>query len=437
MFPRLLVYTLETWRETRLGVLAFIIGILFVSVCVGESFRRLYGRLSFWRSASQEKEKELDALRLRATLAEERYQSVQDLQAMMNHHIKGLCAETLEKTSADLMKRSEGFLARISESTEGKLSGHAQTMTESLKPLRESLSSMNAQIVTLEKQRVGAYEGLSTQLKGMADVHQALHKQTGELVQALKTPHARGRWGEIQLRRLVEWAGMLPFCDFLEQATLEGQTGPLRPDLVIRLPQDRFVIVDAKVPLATCFHGEKEGDENLKEGVKKIKHHIHQLAARGYTEISEKTPDFILLFLPTEGLLIKALEVDPSLFDYSAEKAVLLVTPMTMIALLKVIALGWQQEKISENAQEIATLGKELSRAFASVWADMQTLGKAMRGSIKAYNSAYEGLAQNVLPKAKELGQLNGEKSEQLKVQARIKKMPLLEETGALAKDAG
>ncbi|MGB1230471.1 MAG: DNA recombination protein RmuC, partial [Holosporaceae bacterium] len=233
---------------------------------------------------------------------------------------------------------------------------------------------------------------------------------TPELLQALQTPNIRGRWGEIQLRRLVEWSGMLPFCDFLDQASFTHEERLLKPDLIIKLPFERHIIVDAKTPLTSYLR--QAGTEamtkaSVQESVAHIKKHIQSLYRRDYTRYLQQTPDFILLFLPTEALLIKALEEDPTLLDYSLEKAVLLTTPMTFIALLKMIALGWHQQSLSDNAQKISVLGKELSAAFEKLTTHIQHIGRHLQQSTKAYNAFVDEVEETVLPNAQELSLLS------------------------------
>ena len=333
------------------------------------------------------------------------------LKTQMDHHIKGLCAESLEKASSHLLKQSEAFFRTFSDTAQHQLSGHTEMVKHLTSPLEKGLKEMYAHINALEQSRTGAYEKLSEKLKGLSEAHAHFYKQTGQLVQALKVPNIRGRWGELQLRRLVEWSGMLPFCDFFEQKMVEGDGRILKPDLIIRLPQERCIVVDAKSPLPACFIDDTPEDISpsaMNEAVQKMKQHIYTLSRRDYVASLERSPDFVLLFLPTEALLIKALEVDPTLFDYGADKSVLLATPMTLIALLKVIALGWHQERLSKNAEDIGACGKKLFKSLCEMLVKVRDVGKHMTGSVKAYNGLVQAFDDAVLPEAETLGQLAG-----------------------------
>ncbi|MGB0919612.1 MAG: DNA recombination protein RmuC [Holosporaceae bacterium] len=367
----------------------------------------LYARLRFahtalWRT---HQESVADNARLKAQLT-----SADTLQKMLEQQIKALCAESMEKASSLLLKQSQAFFETYGHATDGKLSHHKEAITQMLAPFKETLGTMHEKINTLEKARVSAYEGLTEQIKGLSNVQSNLYKQTGQLLQALQTPNIRGRWGEIQLRRLVEWSGMLPFCDFLDQASFTHEERLLKPDLIIKLPFERHIIVDAKTPLTSYLR--QAGTEamtkaSVQESVAHIKKHIQSLYKRDYTRYLPQTPDFVLLFLPTEALLIKALEEDPTLLDYSLEKAVLLTTPMTFIALLKMIALGWHQQSLSDNAQKISALGKELSAAFEKLTTHIQHIGRHLQQSTKAYNAFVDEVEEAVLPNAKELSLLS------------------------------
>ncbi len=339
--------------------------------------------------------------------------SAEHLEKIAQQHLKAACTESITKASEHLFKQSQTFLETHGHATDHKLKHHNDVMTEMLKPFKDALSHMHEKMNHLEKARAGAYEGLTAQIKSLSGVQNNLYKQTGQLLQALQTPNVRGRWGEFQLRRLVEWSGMLPFCDFLDQSTFEGEKGLLKPDMIIKMPLGRHIVVDAKTPLSSYLqtHENNTADGGppkplIKESAHHLKKHINDLSRRDYLRYVEKTPDFVLLFLPTEALLIKALEEDPSLLDYSMQKAVLLTTPMTFIALLKMIALGWHQEALGDNAQKISALGKTMSDAFGKFTAYVQGMGRNLKNTTKAYNDLLCNVEETLMPCADELGKL-------------------------------
>ncbi len=270
-----------------------------------------------------------------------------------------------------------------------------------VQPLQQSLSAVDSKIHQLELARVSAYSVLTDQVK-------ALGSETSNLAQALRAPATRGRWGEIQLKRTVEMAGMVEYCDFTQQQTLRTEDGRLRPDLVVLLPNGRRVVVDAKVPLSAYLDALDCRDEVAREAKMKahaaqVRTHIGKLAAKSYWGQFDQTPEFVVIFLPAESFFSAALQHDPDLIQFGVEQRVLLTTPTTLIALLKTVAFGWREERITQNALEISKLGKEIYERLSGLATHFCKVGDSLERATKSYNEAVGALERRVLPAARKM----------------------------------
>lgn len=304
--------------------------------------------------------------------------------------IKELSAQALRENSAAFADQAMGRLDQY------------------VKPLKESLEKVETNVQTLEHARQRAYGEIRTELDTLRTGQERLRTETGNLVTALRAPHVRGRWGEIQLRRVVELAGMLPHCDFDEQPTTTDEDGrSLRPDLIVRLPGAKSIVVDSKVPLVAYLEavrddlGEDERRRHLVDHARHVREHIQRLGQKAYWRQLPATPEFAVMFLPDETFFRAALEQDPSLIELAVANNVIPASPTNLIGLLRAVHYGWQQETIAESAREISDLGRELYKRLATMGAHMSRVGKSLDGAVKAYNETVGSLERQVLPQAR------------------------------------
>ncbi len=366
----------------------------------------------------------------------------------LHDRFETLSALALDRTSERFLHLAGERLGAVGRANEATLAQREAAVDALVRPLRESLARVDAQLQQVETQRQGHHESLTRHLEIVAHANRLLERETRNLGQALRSPNARGRWGELQLRRVVELAGMLEHCDFAVQSTLpggsgaaagggssEGQSGG-RPDLIVRLPGNRSLAIDAKAPLAaylaaTEAPSDAERDHQLAQHARHVRRHLEELASRGYWSKLPGSPEFVVLFLPGEPFFSAALEHDPELIADGAERRVLLAGPTTLIALLRAIAHGWQQEEMAQNAAAVARIGRELFDRLVGLNEKFGALGRRLDGAVDAYNQAIGSLESRVHVSARRMAELGVAQSVPLDA------LPAIEKRARLPRGAG
>jgi DNA recombination protein RmuC len=340
----------------------------------------------------------------------------QPSETQWNDKFSSIAAEALRQSHESFLQLAESRLKQSEIAAAATLDKKTTAIDELIKPVKETLGKMGEHLKELEVARHGAYKELMQAVSLSNDTQQKLRHETGQLLQALRTPTTRGQWGEIQVRRILEMTGMTEHTrDFSSQHHVAGEDGSVRPDYIVMLPGDRCVIIDSKVPLASYLDGAQSNDAGIKQAAmekhaRQVREHIRMLSSKAYWDQIDGSADFVVLFVPGDHFLAGALDCDPDLIEYGTIHNVVLATPMTLVALLRTVALGWRQENLRENAVRLGTLGGELYAAVVTMADHVSEMGRKLSGSLDCYNKMIGSLERNVLSKARRLRDFGADK---------------------------
>jgi DNA recombination protein RmuC len=361
---------------------------------------------------------------------ESRTEEMRQAEQRLTTAFKVLSTDALKSSNEEFLKLAKASLATFQEGAKGDLEKRQLAIDALVKPIEKSLKAVDEKIQSTETERLKSYSSLSQQVKDLILTQTELRNETGKLVTALRSPIVRGRWGEVQLKRVVELSGMLNHCDFFEQVSVASNDGTLRPDLVVQLPGNKQIVVDAKAPLAAYLEAIEATDaavriDKMKDHARQIRVHIDALCKKQYHAQFDSTPEFVVLFLPGEVFFSAALEHDPTLIEVGAERNVIISTPTTLIALLRAVRYGWNQESIAQNAKDICTLGRELHDRLSTLGDRLVKLGKQLEGATKCYNEAIGSIENRVFVTARKFRELDaGDSKKDIPVAVAIEVSP-------------
>lgn len=364
--------------------------------------------------------------------AEEKLALLEQARAQLKESFQALSSEALSRNNESFLNLAKSTLEKYQEGAKGDLEKRQEAIHQTVEPVGLALKAFNERVEKIEERRTQTDASLKQQLQQLAESQVQLSRTTGSLVQALRAPQVRGQWGEMQLRRTVEMAGMINRVDFLEQASVDSADGQRqRPDMLINLPNGRQVVVDSKVPLAAYLDALQSDNPDVQKErmiahARHIRDHIKGLSAKSYWTQFDNAPEFVVLFIPNETIFSAALEQDPMLIEQGVNNQVILATPTTLIALLKAIAFGWQQEAIAREAKEIAALGKELYERIGVVTGHFAKLGKSLDQTVGHYNKAISSVESRLLVTARKFEALDSAAPDPLPEPAAIEKQPAL-----------
>lgn len=344
-------------------------------------------------------------------LHEERLRMLDDAQDRLHNTFAALSQRALRDNNTQFLQLAQETMGRFQVESRADLEQRQRSIQHLVDPIRDALSKTEHQIREIEKERQASFGMLSQQIRGMMDDQAALRDETGRLASALRTPGIRGQWGELSLRRIAELSGMVEHCDFVEQVQRSNSERTIRPDMVIRMPDEREMIVDAKAPMdayldAVNADNEESRKRHLQRHARHVREHVRVLAGKRYWEQFEQSPDFVVLFIPGEQFLGAALEQDKSLLHDALNDKVILATPTTLVALLRAVAFGWKQTVLAENAGKVRDLGEELHKRLTVFLDHLERLGRNLGSSVDTYNKALGSLERSVLPGVRRLSEL-------------------------------
>ena len=397
-------------------IIALIVGALFG---YGVAYMRAQSRTAVLES-------ELAAEKRRG---EERTAAFEEYRKQMSDSFSALAGQALRHNSEEFLRLANEHLKAVQVQASADLNQKEKAIEGLVKPIRETLEKTDVQIRAMEQAREKAFGSLSQHLQMMAEGQQRLQLETNNLVRALSRPTVRGQWGEMTLRRLAELAGMVEHCDFQEQTHRATEDGAMRPDMIVRLPDARELVVDAKTPLdaylaAADAPDDRQREQHLKTHARKVRERMRELSSKAYWTQFKESPDFVILFIPGDQFLSAALEHDPALLEDALSNRVILATPSSLVALLRAVAYGWRQQSVAENAERIRELGEELYKRLATFTEHLARLGKTLGTSVDHYNKAVGSLERNVMPGARRFSELGIQARKQMEEPTPLEQAP-------------
>ena len=384
------------WILAAAGVAGLIVGAMAASLYLLHKISGMRAR----NSALEAQLKSQDQLR------EERQETLKQAETTLAASMIEQTGKSFREHSETFLKLAKANLGSHQEKAHGQMQAKEKAIEALIKPVADALMKTEEQLLRIEKERKEAYGSIYKELETVSRSQQALQEETQNLVNALRRPEVRGQWGELTLRRVVELAGMVKHCDFSEQTQVDGDEGSIRPDMIIHLPEGRTLVVDVKTPLdayleATAAKDAKSREVALKRHARHVRERVRELSSKNYWSQFDGSPEFVILFVPGEQFLAAALDMEPNLNEEAIKQKVLLTTPNSLVALLKVVAYGWRQMTLAKNAEQIRDLGQDLYRRLTTFTGHLSKLGRQLGSSIEAYNSAVGSLERQVLPGAR------------------------------------
>ena len=351
-----------------------------------------------------------DRARLSAELDAER-RAAAERESLLRDSFAAMSRDALERNNRAFLDLAQTKLGEFQQSARVELDGRHKAIADLVQPLKESLARVDGKLEEVEKDRAGSSAKLDEQLRALAHSQQSLQVETNKLVRALRSPNQRGRWGEVQLRSVVERSGMVPYCDYVEKESVSSDGRRLTPDMIVRLPNGACIVIDSKVPIdaylsAAETQDDAKRDSLLKEHARQVREHIRTLGAKSYWSRFPPTPELVVMFLPGDPLLSTALQMDPSLFEFAIDQRVIPASPLTLVALLRTVATAWQQQRLTENAEEIQALGRELYERLTTMADHVSQVGSALKRAGAAYDDFVGSLDSRVMVSARRFREL-------------------------------
>jgi DNA recombination protein RmuC len=368
-------------------------------------------------------------LEAQQTAFEEKVRTLEDVRNQFETTFKSLAGDVLKSNSSEFLKLAETSFKTLHTKASSELEKREKAVESLVKPIRETLDKTDQHIRKMDKERHEAFGSLTQHLKFMATAQEQLQGETRNLVKALRRPEVRGQWGELTLKRLAELAGMVEHCDFEQQRSVDTEQGKQRPDMVVRMPGGREIIVDAKAPM-DGYLGAVEAKDDSERGLELQRHarnvrgRVRELSSKGYWQQFPQSPDFVVLFIPGDQFLSSALEVDPKLLEDAMTDKVVLATPSSLVALLRAVAYGWRQEALAENAEHIRTVGEQLYGRLSTFAEHLGKLGSSLDRSVDSYNKAVRSFDSRVLPGARKFNEMGIQSKKELPEPQPVERLP-------------